>query len=152
MGSYLRTIALWALLALALAALPAQAGQTASLVIKVVVPPQAATIQALGATTPAPNLYAAVTAAPVADLSGLAGGRYSATLVSASAAAFGAPRFTAPGSAGIPYSLSLDGRPVRFDQGRAELAPGGSGRLAITTPSAVPAPLGDSLLLVMQAN
>jgi len=82
----------------------------------------------------------------------LAGGRYSAVLVSPSAAALGAPRFTAPDSAGIPYSLSLDGRPIRFEQGRAELTPSGNGRLAITIPSAVPPPLADKLLLVMQAN
>jgi len=152
MGSYLRILAPSALFALALAAAPAQAGQTASLVIKVVVPPQTATIQALGPAAPAPSLDTAVTSAPVADLSGLRGGRYSAALVSTSATEFGSPRFTAPGSTGIPYSLSLDGRPIRFEQGRAQLAPGGSGRLAITTPSAVPVPLADSLLLVMQAN
>jgi len=152
MGSYLRIISPWALLALALAVAPAQAGQTATLVIKVVVPPQVATIQALGPATAAPDLSAPVTAAPLATLSGLAGGRYSASLVSQSATDFGTPRFTAAGSAGIPYSLSLDGRPIRFEQGRAELTPSGIGRLAVTTASGVPAPLSDSLLLVMQAN
>jgi hypothetical protein len=144
---------LWALLAVgAAAAAPALAGQTATLAIKVVVPPQAAAALSLGPAISTPDLSGPVTAAPLLQIAGLASGRYSATLVSASAAAFGTPRFTAPGSGGVAYTISLDGRPIRFEQGRAELAPGSGGRLAISTPSAVPPPLADALLLVMQAN
>lgn len=148
-----RRQALWALLAAGVAAgTPALAGQTATLAIKVVVPPQAAAALTLGPATSAPDLSGPLTAAPLLQVAGLAGGRYSAKLISVSAAAFGTPRFTAPGSGGVAYTISLDGRPIRFEHGRAELAPGSGGRLAITTPSGVPPPLADSLLLVMQAN
>jgi len=152
MGSHRRPLSPWVLMALGLAAAPALAGQSATLVIRVVVPPHAATLQPIGAATGAPDFAAPLSAAPVADLSGIGGGRYTATLVSASAASFGTPRFTSPDRAGVSYSLSLDGQPIRFEQGRAELAGSGRGRLAITTPAAVPLPLSDSLLLVMQAN
>lgn len=149
----LRRLLLWALFAAGVAAAsPALAGQTAALTIKVVVLPQAAAAPSHGSAISAPDLSGPVTAAPLLQVAGLADGRYSATLISASAAAFGAPRFTAPGSGGVGYTISLDGRPIHFESGRAGIAPGSGGRLAITTPSAVPPPLADSLLLVMQAN
>jgi len=138
--------------------LTALAAESAGIVIRVVVPPRAA---ALSVTAPNAGLDLAgkLVEAPLAGLPAPAAGPYQVTLVSASAAQFGSPHFVADGIAGVGYRLSIDGRPVQFENGRAllgtgatEARPARSSRLAITTAAGVPPTQRDTLQVVVRVN
>jgi hypothetical protein len=152
-----RRSALWipfaAVLGLAVSGLPALAANSATLVIKVVVPPAAAVASPVNVANDAGGMAAVIPQ--------LGSDRYSVTLVASNPAAPAAGNATAAsatGSAG--YAVTLDGRPIALGQGRVSLTDAARtagnapsrGRLGVTATGASAGSSGDALQVVVSVN